>query len=69
MSTASAGPRCSKPSSIGDGGPARTEIVRLLVADGAALQLADAKGVTPLAHATQRGQSAIADILRAGATP
>ena len=49
---------------LGDGGAAHTEIVRLLVAHGAKLQLADAKGVTPLAHAEQRGQRAIAEILR-----
>ncbi len=49
---------------LGDGGAAHTEIVRLLVAHGAQLQLADANGVTPLAHAEQRGQHAIADILR-----
>ena len=55
---------------LGDGGAAHTEIVRLLVAHGAKLQLADANGVTPLAHAEQRGQRAIADILRrAGARP
>jgi ankyrin repeat protein len=49
---------------LGDGGAAHTEIVRLLVSRGASLQLADAQGVTPLAHAEQRGQHAIADILR-----
>lgn len=49
---------------LGDGGAAHTEIVRLLVAHGAQLQRADAQGVTPLAHAEQRGQRAIADILR-----
>ncbi len=49
---------------LGDGGPAHTEIVRLLVAHGASPQLADARGVTPLAHAEQRGQHAIAEILR-----
>ena len=55
---------------LGDGGAAHTEIVRLLVAKGARLQLADAQGVTPLAHAEQRGQKAIAQILRqAGARP
>jgi ankyrin repeat protein len=53
---------------LGDGGPAHTEIVRLLVERGAKVQLADAQGVTPLAHAQQRGQRAIVDILkRAGA--
>jgi uncharacterized protein len=49
---------------LGGGGAAHTEIVRLLVAHGAKLQLADAQGVTPLAHAEQRGQRAIVDILR-----
>ena len=55
---------------LGDGGAAHTEIVRLLVAHGASVQQADAQGVTPLAHAEQRGQRAIAEILRrAGARP
>jgi len=49
---------------LGDGGAAHTEIVRLLVARGARLQLADAQGVTPLAHAEQRGQRAIVEVLR-----
>jgi ankyrin repeat protein len=52
---------------LGDGGPAHTEIVRLLVAHGARLDLADAQGVTPMAHAEQRGQQAIVDILRRAA--
>ncbi len=55
---------------LGDGGPAHTEIVRLLVAHGASVQLADAQGVTPLAHARQRGQRTIVEILqRADAGP
>jgi ankyrin repeat protein len=55
---------------LGDGGAAYTEIVRRLVMYGASLQLADAQGVTPLAHAEQRGQRAIVEILRrAGARP
>ena len=49
---------------LGDGGAAHTEIVRLLVARGANVNLADAQGVTPLAHAEQRGQAVIADGLR-----
>ena len=49
---------------MGDGGAAHTEIVRSLVVHGAKLQLADAQGVTPLIHAKQRGQDAIAEILR-----
>jgi ankyrin repeat protein len=55
---------------LGDGGAAHTEIVRLLVAHGANVNLADAQGLPPLAHAEQRGQRAIADLLRrAGASP
>ena len=49
---------------LGDGGPAQTEIVRLLVGHGANVNLADAQGVTPLAHAEQRGQRAVAELLR-----
>lgn len=49
---------------LGDGGAAHSEIVRMLVAHGSDLQRADAQGVTPLAHAEQRGQRTIADILR-----
>jgi ankyrin repeat protein len=53
---------------LGDGGPAHTEIVRLLVAAGADVNLSDRQGVTPLAHAQQRGQRRIAEILtQAGA--
>lgn len=50
---------------LGDGGRAHTEIVALLLRHGAHPELADAQGVTPLAHARQRGQSGIADLLRA----
>ncbi len=49
---------------LGDGGAAHTEIVRLLVAGGANVRISDAQGVPPLAHAEQRGQKAIAEILR-----
>ncbi len=49
---------------LGDGGTAHTEIVRLLVAAGADVNLPDRDGVTPLAHAQQRGQRGIAEILR-----
>lgn len=55
---------------LGDGGAAHTEIVRLLVTHGASWKLADAQGVTPLAHARARGQRAVVEILRqAGAGP
>jgi len=50
---------------LGDGGAAHTEIVRLLLAAGARHDIADAKGVTPLAHARQRGQGAIMRLLEA----
>ncbi len=49
---------------LGDGGAAHTDIVRLLLARGANVNLADGQGITPLAHAEQRGQSAIVDVLR-----
>jgi uncharacterized protein len=49
----------------GDGGPIHTEIVRLLVAAGANVDLADRERVTPLAHAQRRGYAGMARILRA----
>jgi hypothetical protein len=53
---------------LGDGGPAHTEIVRLLLAAGARPERADGQGVTPLAHARARGQNAIVALLvQAGA--
>jgi ankyrin repeat protein len=48
---------------LGDGGPAHGEIVRLLVAAGANVNIADRDGVTPLAHAKRRGYSAMVRIL------
>ena len=48
---------------LGDGGPRHTEVVRLLVAAGADVNLADSRGVTPLAHARQRVQPTIIAIL------
>jgi ankyrin repeat protein len=50
---------------LGNGGPAHTEIVRLLTAAGANVNLADREGVTPLAHARRRGFAAIERILEA----
>lgn len=50
---------------LGNGGPRHTEVVRLLVAAGANVNLADGGGVTPLAHAQRRGFSEIAAILQA----
>jgi ankyrin repeat protein len=53
---------------LGDGGARHTEIVRLLIAHRANVNLADREGITPLAHARQRGQQAIVALLeKAGA--
>ena len=48
---------------LGDGGAAHTEIVRMVVAGGANVNLADRQGVTPLSHARSRGQKNISAIL------
>jgi hypothetical protein len=48
---------------LGDGGPAHTAIVRLLVAAGADVNITDRDGVTPLTHATRRGYAEIVRIL------
>lgn len=48
---------------FGDGGQRHTDVVRLLVAAGADVNLADGDGTTPLAHARQRGFAAIATLL------
>jgi ankyrin repeat protein len=48
---------------LGDGGPAHTEIVRLLVGAGANVKIADRQGVTPLEHARQRNYRAIVEVL------
>jgi len=39
------------------------EATRLVLAAGANVNLADRDGVTPLAHARRRGQSAVAQLL------
>jgi hypothetical protein len=53
---------------LGDGGPRHTEIVRMLVAAGATVELADREGTTPFAHARKRGYAQMIEILeRAGA--
>lgn len=50
---------------LGDGGPQRTEVVRLLIEAGADVNLPDGQGVTPLAHARQRGYTAMIALLEA----
>jgi len=53
---------------LGDGLAQHTEVVRLLVAADADVNLADGNGVTPLSHARNRGFTKIAGILeQAGA--
>ena len=49
---------------LGNGGPRHTEVVRLLVAAGADVNLADSGGITPLAHAQRRNFAEIVAILR-----
>lgn len=54
---------------LSDGGPRHVQIVRLLLEAKADPNLADKDGVTPLAHATQRGYREIERMLReAGAS-
>jgi ankyrin repeat protein len=53
---------------LGDGGAVHTEIVRLLLARGANVNLADREGVSPLSHARRRNFREMASILeKAGA--
>jgi ankyrin repeat protein len=55
---------------LSDGGPTHTEILKLLVDAGANVNLADRDGVSPLAHAEQRGYAKMVRILKAaGAKP
>ena len=48
---------------LGDGGPAHTEIVRMLLEAGADPDIADRDGVTPLEHASRSGYDDIAGLL------
>jgi uncharacterized protein len=50
---------------LGEGGPPHVATVRALVEGGADVNVPDSDGVLPLAHAEERGQDAIARILRA----
>jgi ankyrin repeat protein len=49
---------------LGDGGQRHTEVVRLLVAAGADVQLPDKEGVTPLSHAKNKNFTGIVEILK-----
>lgn len=49
---------------LGDGGPRHVQIVQLLLDAGANPELADGDGITPLAHARQRGYTNIETLLR-----
>lgn len=49
---------------LGDGGARHVQIVQLLLDAGADPELADGDGVTPLAHARQRGYAGIETLLR-----
>ncbi len=49
---------------LGDGSPKYVQIVQLLIAQRASLNLADRQGVTALAHAQQRNQTAIVELLK-----
>lgn len=49
---------------LGDGGPRSTAVVELLINAGADVNLADSQGVTPLAHARQRGYTQIIELLQ-----
>jgi hypothetical protein len=48
---------------LGDGGPRHQEVAKLVLAAGADPSLADKDGVTPLAHARQKGQRAVAALI------
>jgi len=48
---------------LGDGGTAHAQIVQMLIARGANVNLPDRDGVTALAHAQRRGQVRVAQLL------
>ena len=49
---------------LSDGGPTHQDILKQLIAAGADLNLADAQGVSPLAHAKQRGFAGMVQMLQ-----
>ncbi|GAU81608.1 ankyrin repeat domain-containing protein [Bosea sp. BIWAKO-01] len=48
---------------LGDGGPRHQEVAKLVLDAGADPSLADKDGLSPLAHARQRGQRAVAALI------
>jgi uncharacterized protein len=50
---------------LGDGGPRHLEVAKLVLAAGADPNIADKEGISPLAHARGKGQSAIARLIEA----
>lgn len=50
---------------LSDGGPVHQRIVAMLIGGGADVNIADREGITPLAHARQRGFSEIVRLLEA----
>lgn len=48
---------------LGDGGPRHQQIVQLLIAHGADVNIPDSQGVTPLSHAKRRGYREIERLL------
>ena len=53
---------------LSDGGPTHQDILKQLIAAGADVNLADGEGVSPLAHARQRGYAEMVEMLeKAGA--
>ncbi|OED35202.1 hypothetical protein AB833_30855 [Chromatiales bacterium (ex Bugula neritina AB1)] len=49
---------------LGDGGPAHTETVRLLLEAGADRTIGDSQGITPLEHAKSRHDSEMVELLK-----
>ena len=50
---------------LGDGGPRHIEVTKLVLAAGANPNVADKNGVTPLAHAHNKGQREVAQLIAA----
>ena len=52
---------------LGDGGPRHVEVAKMVLAAGADPNIADKDGISPLAHARRKGQTAIARLIEAAA--